>query len=142
MITESYKTFSFTNCVLSRNHDIGCDCLQCRSCRDDILKFYQEKEKTRLKIRSIRSKSVDYNIIRSKPIPIPIPKSFQKESTYNNNYMTFNSLPNMYEKKSYFPISKNVIDNKCIICNKNYNNKLINNFYYLCEVCYITHELQ
>ena len=137
MNMESYKTISFTNCILSKNHDIGCDCLKCRSCRDDIVNFYKEKEKVRIKKKSLISKSLDDNIIRSKPIPI-----INKKSNSNNqNYMTFNSLPNMYEKNKYYPINKNIIDDKCILCDKRNNNKLVNNFYYLCEICYITNEL-
>jgi hypothetical protein len=132
MFTESYNTISFTNCLLSRNHDIGCDCSECKLCRDDIIKFYKNKEKTKIKKRSLISKSFDDNNIKSIPI-----KNFKKE----NNYITSSSLPNMYGKKSYLPIAKETLDDKCIICNKNYNNKLINNFYYLCEICYINHEL-
>lgn len=139
MKTESYNTISFTNCILSKNHDIGCDCLRCRSCRDDIINFYKEKEKTKLKKKSIIYKSLDDNIIRSKQIQIPVKKNNKKET--QKTYMTFNSLPNMYNKKTYFPINKNVISNKCLLCNKDNNNKLINNFYYMCEVCYITHEI-
>lgn len=134
MITESYKTISFTNCILSRNHDIGCDCLECRSCRDDIINFYKSKEKNKIKKRYIISKSLDDNIIKSKSIKIP--------NKINKDYhFSSSSLPNMYGKKSYLPIAKEILDDRCILCNKNNNNKLINNFYYMCENCYINHEL-
>jgi len=128
---ESQQTQKFINCINSKNHDIGCECMICRSCRDDILLFYKNKRKKRY-----HSKSFDDTLIRSKPIPIP--NSNNKENKISSNII-FNSLPNIYEKKYNYSI--NIINNKCIICNKIDNNKLINNFYHLCDDCYIFNEI-
>ena len=133
MNTDSYKTISFTNCILSKNHDIGCDCLKCKSCRDDIIKFYKEKELGKIKKKKLNARSKDDACFKTKSIPIKEDKVIYKE-------ISFNSLPNMYGK-NYFPINKKIIEDKCLLCKNNNNNKLINNFYYLCDYCYTDYEL-
>jgi len=125
---ESQKTQNFTNCIKSRNHDIGCNCITCKACREDLIDFYKRKKKKELITKSFNSVSNS----------LPIKKNLLEQ---NNNYMIFNSLPNMYEKKIFE--KKNIIlkDDKCLLCNKVNSKKIINNFYLLCEKCYITNEL-
>ena len=81
---ESKPTQQFINCINSKDHDIGCECVICRSCRDEILIFYKNKQKKRY-----ASKSFDDTIIRSKPILIPTAKNKEKNDLAN-------SLPNIY----------------------------------------------
>ena len=42
--SESFKTSQFTDCINSRNHDIGCECLVCKSCREDIIEYYRKNK--------------------------------------------------------------------------------------------------
>ena len=109
--SESFKTSKFTNCINSRNHDIGCECLTCKSCREDIIDFYKKKNKNYNKKRPV-SRSFDDTMIRSNPIPINNKENNKKLSS--SSYMTFNSLPNMYNK-NYAYSNNNIIDDKCLI---------------------------
>ena len=131
---DSYQTLTLTNCIESRNHVIGCKCILCKSCREDIIEYYKSKKKKKFKKKTIISKSYDSY---QKSLPI----SINNKEKNKLDYMTFNSLPNMYEKKIYEEKNIQVEQINCLICNKKNNNKLINNFYFLCEKCYITNEL-
>jgi hypothetical protein len=51
--TESYNTISFTSCISSKNHEINCDCDECIKCRNDIIKFYKNKAKIKIKKKKI-----------------------------------------------------------------------------------------
>lgn len=46
---KSHNTISFSNCISSKTHEINCDCELCIKCRNDIIKFYKNKAKKKLK---------------------------------------------------------------------------------------------
>ena len=130
----SYQTLNITNCMESRNHAVGCQCILCKSCREDIIEYYKNKKKKKIKKKKIISKSYDSY---EKSLPIIINKKKKKKI----DYMTFNSLPNMYDSKFFEVKNVKVEQINCLLCNKKNNNKLVNDFYFLCEKCYITNEL-
>ena len=111
------------DCLHTRYHDIGCLCINCRNCVDEIKEYYKRKNKKKV-IKSKKNLSIKSN-------PIPIPKSIDKK--YNDNIFLAHSLPNKYNE--CLNEEKHIIDDKCILCSESKNLKLFNNFYFLCKNC-------
>ena len=112
-------------CMMSRYHDIGCDCFSCRKCREEIIDFYKNRKKK----KKSKMKNELFIYTNTKPIPIP----FQKKPSINSiDNWTFSpkSLPNLNLKKD-----KQILNNRCLICNSEKQLNIVNEFYIICNSC-------
>ena len=110
------------DCLTTRYHDIGCLCINCRNCIDEIKDYYKKKNKK--KISNFKKKYI-------KSMPIPIKNSIKKNN--NDDIFLAHSLPTGYTENH--KEQKNILDEKCILCPSSNNLKLYNNFYFLCKDC-------
>lgn len=111
-------------CFITRYHDIGCECLNCRKCREEIIDFYKKKKKQK---KTVIPKSSMYTV--SKPIPIPIP-TVKKKIDQDDYYLIPNSLPQNLNYKT-----RTINSKECILCSSKSGLSLINDFYFLCDKC-------
>jgi hypothetical protein len=116
------------DCLITRYHDVGCDCINCRHCKEEIIDFYKKKKKK--KNKKNKSFQLTSHLTKSAPIDIPIKRS---KTYYANDYMSLpHSLPNHFYNKD-----RKIIIDKCLLCNTKNNLNLINNFYLICNNCNI-----
>ena len=113
-------------CMMSRYHDIGCDCFSCRKCREEIIDFYKNRKK-----RKKSKMKNEMSLYQTKSIPIPIP---QPKKTIPNSIDKWSfspkSLPNLSLKKE-----KKILNNRCIVCKSEEQLNVVNDFYVICNSC-------
>jgi len=130
-ITENYNdktdqpTYKIINeCIQTRYHDIGCQCVKCKLCSDLIIDHYKKKHQKKININ--KSSNIERNINNKKSLPIPIPKQKFKP----NRIDMYNSLPDMYCSDI-----KKIKNKKCLLCDCKNDLTLFNNFYFKCKKC-------
>ena len=120
---ENKKTLGIIKeCFVSRDHDVGCECFNCRKCREELIDYYKKKKEKKKKKLFISSQSL------SSPIPIPIDK--RNLEAQESNYLLPNSLPTYLHTHN-----RSIVTEECINCNTKQNLSLINDFYFICNEC-------